>query len=124
MMYMGRGEDDPALQKGVGVLSAKGPDLGNLYYSYYASQIMHHVGGDKWEKWNERMRDPLIAKQSKAGITKGSWKLTGHDHGYKHGGRLYTTALAAMILEVYYRHMPLYKEKGAKAGELEGWDLE
>jgi hypothetical protein len=124
LMYMGRTKNDPALEKGAEVLSAKGPDFGNLYYSYYASQIMHHIGEEKWKKWNEQMRDPLIAKQSKAGITKGSWKLEGHDHGFSHGGRLYTTSLAALMLEVYYRHMPLYQEKGAQAGELEGWDLE
>jgi hypothetical protein len=124
LMYMGRGKDDPGMQKGAALISKKGPDLGDLYYSYYASQIMHHMGGDMWKKWNEQTRDPLIAKQDKAGITKGSWKLTGHDHGFKQGGRLYTTALAAVILEVYYRHMPLYQQKGAEVGELEGWDLE
>ncbi|MCG8583536.1 MAG: hypothetical protein MI757_02360 [Pirellulales bacterium] len=124
LMYMGRGQDDPALQRGVAAFAKKGPDLGDLYYTYYASQILHHMGGDKWKAWNERTRDPLIAKQTKAGDAKGSWKLTGHDHGFKTGGRLYTTSLATMILEVYYRHMPLYKEKGKEAGELEGWDLE
>ena len=27
------------------------------------------------------------------------------------GGRLYNTAMAVMILEVYYRHMPLYGKR-------------
>ena len=30
------------------------------------------------------------------------------------GGRLYCTALATMILEVYYRHMPLYTDLSTK----------
>jgi hypothetical protein len=31
-------------------------------------------------------------------------------HHIEAGGRLYCTSLATMILEVYYRHLPLYKD--------------
>jgi hypothetical protein len=57
------------------------------------------------------MRDPLVAAQGKSGAEKGSWFVEG-DHGSDRGGRLYCTAMATMILEVYYRHMPIYS-KGA-----------
>jgi len=30
------------------------------------------------------------------------------------GGRLYCTSMAAMILEVYYRTLPLYSEQAVK----------
>ena len=31
------------------------------------------------------------------------------DLGSARGGRLYATAMATMILEVYYRHLPFYR---------------
>ena len=105
LLHMGRKKDDPGLQRGVAAIAKRGPDFGEMYYSYHANQIMFHIGGERWENWNKQMRDPLIAQQSKDGITAGSWKLTGQDHGFKHGGRLYTTALATLMLEVYYRHL-------------------
>jgi hypothetical protein len=35
------------------------------------------------------------------------------DHGSEKGGRLYCTSMATMILEVYYRHMPIYGKQAA-----------
>jgi hypothetical protein len=35
------------------------------------------------------------------------------DHGSERGGRLYCTSMATMILEVYYRHMPIYGKQAA-----------
>ena len=34
-------------------------------------------------------------------------------HGAEAAGRLYCTSLATMILEVYYRHLPIYKNQSA-----------
>jgi hypothetical protein len=79
-----------------------------MYYNYYATQVLHHVGGEPWKRWNGKMRDQLIASQSSRGHEQGSWYMRDR-HGDR-GGRLYCTALAAMILEVYYRHLPLYKQ--------------
>jgi hypothetical protein len=59
------------------------------------------------------MRDQLVNTQSKVGLEKGSWYIGG-DHGAKSGGRLYDTSMATMILEVYYRHMPLFKQDAAE----------
>ncbi|NQT39801.1 MAG: hypothetical protein HQ581_20065, partial [Planctomycetes bacterium] len=42
-----------------------------------------------------------------------SWHQKG-DHGADRGGRLYVTAMSTMILEVYYRHMPLYQDQSTK----------
>ena len=55
------------------------------------------------------MRDMLVTTQSKAAHEAGSWYdgvETGH--GAHVAGRLYCTSLATMILEVYYRHLPIY----------------
>ena len=108
-MYLGWKADHPGLIKGTDYLAQWGPNVGNIYYSYYATQVMHHFGGEKWENWNRRMRDGLVARQVQDGHEKGSWPLEG-GHSGEQGGRLYTTAMATMILEVYYRHLPLYRK--------------
>jgi hypothetical protein len=109
-MYLGWKHDHPALQQGLQTLTAAGPSSGNMYYNYYATQVLHHYGGQLWSDWNTHMRDMLVATQAKAGHETGSWFFIGDDKGAVPGGRLYFTALAAMTLEVYYRHLPLYGE--------------
>ena len=108
-MYLGWKKDHPALDRGVAELARKGPSQ-DLYYDSYATQVMHHMGGDAWTTWNEKMTALLLAAQVQEGHEKGSWYdgVSG-GHGGSQGGRLYTTALATLILEVTYRHAPLYR---------------
>ena len=121
-MYLGWEKDHPGLKKGVEFLSSTGvskPGGGrgnqaDMYYNYYATQVMRHYGGTEWEKWNGEMRDWLIESQANEGNMEGSWHFPHTWAG--RGGRLYNTAMACMILEVYYRHLPIY---GAKATEEE-----
>ena len=108
-MYLGWRADNPALQKGADFLANDcGPDANNLYYSYYATQVLHHLGGERWNKWNQKMRDDLVRTQEKNGIEAGSWAQGGW---MDEGGRLHCTSFATMILEVYYRHLPIYKKQ-------------
>jgi hypothetical protein len=107
-MYLGWKKDNPALKDGVAYLAKVGPTA-DLYYDYYATQIMHHMEGDVWIAWNTKMKGMLIKAQSNKDHEAGSW----HDgvdggHGADAAGRLYCTSLATMILEVYYRHLPIY----------------
>jgi hypothetical protein len=120
--YLGWGPRNPGLIKGVQKLSADfGPEkqLNNMYYYYYATQVMHHFGGEAWQKWNPRMRDMLVAKQDRGmdrahPDQKGSWSPVGDVHGGA-GGRIMTTSLSLLTLEVYYRYLPLYhRDMGAK----------
>src|SRR5262249_27457387 len=97
------------------------PQPANMYFSYYATQVMHHLGGPGWDAWNVPMRDGLIAAQDK-GTTpnhahqKGSWY-----HSGSYAGRLMDTSLSILTLEVYYRHLPLYRrEVGADKEVLNG----
>jgi hypothetical protein len=55
------------------------------------------------------MREHLIATQQLSGHKEGSWSPQGCEWGAQ-GGRLYSTSLALMTLEVYYRHLPLYRQ--------------
>ena len=115
-MYLGWKHEHPSLIRGVEYLAETGPKIekangfSNMYYNYYATQVLRHYGGDEWNQWNGIMRDYLIQTQNKKGETKGSWYFKTDAHGTT-AGRLYCTALAVMTLEVYYRYMPLYEEK-------------
>ena len=119
-MYLGWPRDHAAITRGVEQMSQSGPVPGYMYYDYYATQVLHHYGGELWERWNTRMRDSLVNSQSKAGHTAGSWHFPGGDHGADKGGRLYCTSLAAQTLEVYYRHMPLYGKDVLKHAAVAG----
>ncbi|MBA4016832.1 MAG: hypothetical protein C0483_06570 [Pirellula sp.] len=111
-MQMGWTRDEPALIHGVEALMVRGPLPNNMYYNFYATQVLHHFGGPHWTEWNKRMRDHLVRTQATAGHETGSWhfeEVTREDAlAPLVGGRLYTTALAALTLEVYYRYLPLY----------------
>lgn len=113
-MYLGWDRKNKALQDGVKYLAATKPAPNNMYYNYYATQVLHHWGGDEWTTWNGQMRDQLIRTQKtgKDGHMQGSWDLA-DPHGAV-GGRLYMTCLSVMTLEVYYRHLPIYKREGLK----------
>jgi hypothetical protein len=110
-MYLGWSKRTTGLQLGVALLATEfppDPDEPNLYYWYYATQVMHHWGGRPWNAWNRGVRDLLVTTQETAGCEAGSWMLgTHHDRS---GGRLYMTALACCTLEVYYRHAPLFRK--------------
>jgi len=108
-MYTGWRRDNPALYQGVAYLHKWGPSETNIYYNYYASQVLHHWEGPEWQAWNRRLRDRLVDTQAAEGHEAGSWHFP-DPYGDK-GGRLYTTAMAVMTLEVYYRHMPLYDQR-------------
>ncbi|MFT5526633.1 MAG: hypothetical protein ACI9HK_004610 [Pirellulaceae bacterium] len=113
-MYLGWKKDNPAIERGVEFLGALGPS-GNMYYNYYATQVMKQSEGEPWKKWNVVMREQLVNSQDKTGHQKGSWHMQGGgDHGSERGGRLYQTAMATMVLEVYYRHMPIYQKQASE----------
>ncbi len=101
--------DNPACKEAVDYLLKSPPrrlDL-NLYYWYYGTLAMYQYGGAEWDSWNENLRDQLIAMQSKSGPYTGSWEPRDVWSGY--GGRIYSTTLATLSLEVYYRFLPLHR---------------
>ena len=116
-MYQGWPKSHPPFVQGVKFLSNTGPSPNDMYYNYYATQVMFHwgdTGGQKlWTNWNNVMRDRLVKTQQRKGHMAGSWNVT-DGHGAA-GGRLYMTCLAAMTLEIYYRKLPIYKKLEGKA---------
>ncbi|MBT6846247.1 MAG: terpene cyclase/mutase family protein, partial [Planctomycetaceae bacterium] len=108
--YLGYNQKSPGVEYGINYLvkdhmPLKTPDM---YYMYYGTQLMHHYGGQPWKTWNAQMRDRLIASQETNGHRAGSWTPI-HNHDRK-GGRIFTTAMAVCCLEVYYRHLPIFRE--------------
>jgi hypothetical protein len=111
-MYLRPNRNQNRLMQGVNHLARTRPPnkkKPDLYYLYYASQVFHHVGGKQWEDWNYYMRESLINSQVTNGHAYGSFQPGGSSHD-KSGGRLYVTALSVCCLEVYYRHLPLFRQ--------------
>ena len=107
--YRGWGKHDPRMQGGVDFI-ARNPMLWsnrNCYYWYYATQVLHNMGGEQWVAWNKTLRELLPAQQEIKGPARGSWH-PGTDLWARSVGRLYVTCLHIYMLEVYYRHLPLY----------------
>lgn len=76
----------------------------NIYYYYFAHQVMHRAGGPGWEKWNPQVRDMLVKTQdSSANHKNGSWWPGQAVDAWPQLGRLGYTVLAILILEEYYR---------------------
>jgi len=107
--YLGWTHDDARLRIGVDQLLQNLIDYNeqDLYCWYYATQVLHHMGGKDWDIWNNVMRQAIPAKQVKEGNERGSWPPE-NDRWGLHGGRLYTTCLSCLMLEVYYRHLRIY----------------
>lgn len=78
----------------------------NFYYWYYGTLATYQLQGEHWRRWNDAIRLQLLAMQQTAGDLAGSWDPDPVWGGY--GGRIYSTSLATLCLEVYYRYLPLY----------------
>jgi hypothetical protein len=93
-----------------------GKPPGDTSFYSYSTPLVWYVGGEPWAKWNEGpevngkrsggLRDALVAAQvTKDGATLGSWDPDTSVVGRSYG-RLGTTAMCTLMLEVYYRYPP------------------
>jgi hypothetical protein len=113
--------DHPGMTEGAAGLAKNPPGAKDrdALYVYHASWVLLHAGGDRWREWNEGpkgtngTRDLLTgAQHRKTDDVKlhGSWDADTGAFGTKYG-RIGTTALNLLSLEVYYRHAPRYKKE-------------
>lgn len=99
---------DAAVQEAVAMVAVELPtaERRNLYFWYYAtlalqrSQNQSAQTAEAWEKWNHALTSALLSTQQ----DNGSWDTRTAWGGC--GGQVYTTALSALCLEVYYRYNP------------------
>ncbi len=120
--YLGWPQKDPRLVEGLELLMAENPlplefkkdmNTKDVYAWYYITQVAHHMEGDAWRAWNERLRKVLPCGQVVEGRQRGSWDPSLDKWGHI-GGRLFVTSFYVYMLETYYRHLPLYAAQQAE----------
>ena len=106
---LGMKRNNPTTLEAITYLQKHPPRLEtqDLYYWYYGTLAVYQYGGEPWRDWNDRLRDTLVTMQRKTGHAAGSWDP--RDGWSRQGGRIYSTALSTLCLEVYYRFLPLYQ---------------
>jgi hypothetical protein len=120
--YLGWTSDHTSLRQGAGHVyrDLTMSNERNIYYWYYATQLLHNLGGKEWVSWNKHVRDGLVAMQiADDGCDRGSWSpvLPQRDRWGGQIGRHYVTALSLLTLEVYYRWLPLYRPTDEPASD-------
>ena len=114
--YLGWPQDHPALKEGVDWLLREhlpNKRRPNIYCWYYATQVMHNIGGEPWQKWNAAVREASCRRKKNRGtrpvVGPPRGGAVGGGYDVREGGRIYMTSLALCTLEVYYRYLPLYR---------------
>jgi hypothetical protein len=113
-LVLGASPAAPATAEALAFIASSPPTVAtaNAYAWYYATLASFHAGGPQWDRWNAQLQAVLVSMQRRdGGPLDGSWDPDPVWGG--HGGRVYSTALSAMTLEVYYRHQPLH-ERGRR----------
>lgn len=120
--------DDPIAKRQIERLLREPPDLDKFrdsrsnglhsaYYWYYGTLASFHIGGDAWAEWNPALRQAILEYQERPTTPKGkhkhsfgSWPAFGRGWGKwgRTGGRVYSTAINTLTLEIYYRYVPAY----------------
>jgi hypothetical protein len=111
LQFLRTDRNSPRMRNGADFLLGQLPEVKqsrSSYYWYYGTQVMYHMQGKYWDAWNENLRDILVETQLKSGQHAGTWHP--RDSYEKRGGRVYATSLKLLMLEVYYRHLPLYEQ--------------
>jgi hypothetical protein len=110
--YFLQAENSPAaLNEGAAYVLEERPQQqnANYYYWYYATLAMFQRQGADWTRWSAALQAELLARQRWDAPHAGSYDPDDLWGGY--GGRVYSTALATLSLEVYYRYLPLHGAK-------------
>jgi hypothetical protein len=112
---------DAAIDEAIAYVASELPSGSqrNLYFWYYASLALHRsqqqstLAAEAWENWNHALTTALLTTQQ----GDGSWNVNTAWGGC--GGRVYTTALSALCLEVYYRYNP--DDSPRTIADRDGW---
>ena len=80
-----------------------------LYEWYYITQAKFHHGGQTWSNWNSEFARIYVKQQN----DDGSWPAASKWEASN--GPVYSTTLAALTLQVYYRMLPTYKPLAVQA---------
>ncbi|HWB13853.1 MAG TPA: prenyltransferase/squalene oxidase repeat-containing protein [Pirellulales bacterium] len=106
--------EDPSIKKALDYLSSTeikwqaGPVQYFYYFHYYAIQGHYQAGGKYWNDWHPRIRELLLSKQN----ADGSWDVppgTAENEGVVGPNKVYWTAMASLVLEIYMHFLPAYQ---------------
>lgn len=108
--------DDPSVNKALNTLEKLPVQWGSAgqiqyfyYFHYYAIQGHYQAGGQYWNSWHPRVREMLLEKQNK----DGSWDCPGGTAEANEGtvgpNKVYWTAMASLVLEIYMHFLPAYQ---------------
>ncbi len=113
-MILGQKLGGAEIEEATDFLAQEPPDLSrpDLYYWYYASLSMVQMQSRSWKVWNAYTRDGLVHMQQKGGAGDGAWKV--NMKRAERAGNIFTTAIGALTLEVYYRYAPLLEASPAR----------
>ena len=86
-MYLGTHRDNLDLVMGADIIAGNGPSETDIYFNYYATQVLHHRGGERWKAWNKEMRDYLVQTQDQSATPSGGkLVLCGQSWPLENGG--------------------------------------
>lgn len=83
----------------------------NVYGWYSTSMALKGLGpyNKYWRRWNATLSRELPKNQEPRGTAEaGSWDPKFDEYSFG-GGRLYVTCMSILCLEVYYRHLSIYR---------------
>jgi len=102
--------NEALINKGVSVISKlppvwsdDQPGRRDFYFWYYGSYALFQNGGEAWKSWERALKPAIVDNQHREGERKGSWDPQVDPWG-RDGGRVYTTAILALTMEVFYRY--------------------
>jgi prenyltransferase beta subunit len=106
--------DDPAIRPALEFMAKlpvrwENSGLNYFYYFHYYAIQGHYQAGDKyWNDWHPRVRELLLGKQN----SDGSWDVppgTAEQPGAVGPNKIYWTAMASLVLEIYMHFLPAYQ---------------
>jgi hypothetical protein len=110
-LFRGADGSDPIVRHQADLLGLRlpreEPEHRDASYAYHATLAIYNVGGDDWKNWSKTLGSSIRDSQRTDGHALGSWDPTGNGEG--HLGRVATTALNALSLEIYYRYARAFR---------------
>jgi hypothetical protein len=79
------------------------PGRRDFYFWYYGSYALFQAGGEPWKAWERALLPAIAGHQQREGERRGSWDPQPDPWGGA-GGRVYSTAILALTLEVFSRY--------------------
>ena len=114
-IFVQKRKADPRLAAGASLLVSDLPEIGtnktDFNYWYWATLALFQFegpDGPMWKKWNEPMKNALVPSQKTGldGCANGSWAPM--SRWSEEGSRVWSTAINALTLEVYYRYANVF----------------